>query len=269
MSEEGLAIPAPLVTPVMLHLNDTSIMWNVKWKSSWTTVYVEKYIIKTWTADKINVRQDEPNIVYTEARRTEYHLYGGKTNRISFIREHLNAHHNTELKTWRHVFDNMNDSNLTNTCNNQGLIYVYRFVYLLWQTAHDRQGHATVSVIDEMNNQIVSMTQYKKVVRSSSKVKISSVYILSTWTTIFQLRLLRSILWDKWSNILIPTWKKMSQELVLERRDLWGLMFTPWGHDTMVGRAVCSHTISSQSKVQKMYKPLVSYVMNKYMEMKI
>ena len=131
----------------------------------------------------------------------------------------------------------------------EGIEFSSVFVYLLWQTAHDREGHATVSVMDELINQIFSMTQYKKVVRSSSKVKISSVYILSTWTTIFQLRLLRSILWEKWSNILIPTWKKMSQELLLERRDLWGLIFTPWGHDTTVGRAVCSHTISSQSKV--------------------
>ena len=29
---------------------------------------------------------------------------------------------------------------------------------------YDRQGHATVSVMDELTNQIVSMTQYKKVV---------------------------------------------------------------------------------------------------------
>jgi hypothetical protein len=27
-------------------------------------------------------------------------------------------------------------------------------VYLLWQTAHDRQDHATVSVMDELTNQI-------------------------------------------------------------------------------------------------------------------
>ena len=36
---EGLAIPAPHVTSVVLLLNDTNIIWE----SIWTPVYVNKY----------------------------------------------------------------------------------------------------------------------------------------------------------------------------------------------------------------------------------
>ena len=82
---EELAVPAPLVTPVVLLLNDTKIIWQ----SRWTPIYVNKTpknINKTWT----------------------------------FLRGNRNGHHNMELKAWRRVIlTTQNNTNQLRQINNR------------------------------------------------------------------------------------------------------------------------------------------------------